>query len=243
MQHPVLERVALAWAAAVDAMRAAGRVAGDALGRRLGYGEPPTAHTIDGCLEDLAEIRSRISDKLAALQMKHDAHQASARDHAGAGRLAAARSDICLRQLYEQQLRSTRRTLTAVASHMLALDAARLNRDVVRVLRDGSDCVARAPVGFAYDVMDRLEDQHDETESLVDLMTERPLAVADADVDEELAQLLTPPAPPCDDPGGECVVGGLPAVPGFEPANEKWTPSPYSFSEEAACAASPTPVS
>ena len=209
------------------ALEVAQRSSGDLAARHEAAGR-----RLVGTMDALREAEEREAGMAAALEQQRQHESALVADLHGARR-----------QLYEQQLRSTRRTLTAVASHMLALDAARLNRDVVRVLRDGSDCVARAPVGFAYDVMDRLEDQHDETESLVDLMTERPLAVADVDVDEELAQLLTPPAPPCDDPGGECVVGGLPPVPGFEPASEKWTPSPYSFSEEAACAASPTPVS
>ena len=226
--------VAAVGEAASAATARARRILASARGQDDG---PPPGTTLTTCIDDLGTIRARVRATIESLQRQHDEHQANARAHAEAGRLAAARAEICLRHLYEQQLQSTRRTLTAVASHMLALDAAQLNREVVRVLRDGSACVG--PVASAYDVMGRLETQHDETESLLDLISERPLAVDDAEVDDELEGMLAA------DGGPACVE--LPAVPDRTfadlDATRAWTASPSSYSPAAACAASPTPAS
>ena len=110
---------------------------------------------------------------------------------------------IRLRLLYDGQIRNTQRTLLAIESHLTAISSAVMNREVFLALHEGSCALGRRghDEDVVDDVLDQLDEQHDQTRAIMDIIAENPPdagALNDDDIETELRALMgeTPAALP-----------------------------------------------
>jgi len=157
---------------------------------------PPLQDTVDG----LTSVRQAVCDREQQMQTKMNEHRERAKKYAEMGQMREARLQIRLRLLYDSQIQNTQKTMTAIESHLCALQAAELNRSVICALHESSRALGRR--GYDDDQVDsmleRLDEQHEQTRDILDLITAPTLDAAsldDSDIDAELQSLLPPSKP------------------------------------------------
>ena len=157
---------------------------------------PPPPLTMEETIRRLEAVQQNVARREEELRAKIREHHDRAREFAQTpGRKRDAMVQIRLELLYDTQLQNTHRTQTAIASHLLSIEAAVLNRQVLSALSDGSRALGhrRDDEDSVEDLMDELEDQHACTNALLEIIQERPPdagAVDEEDMEREFAALL-----------------------------------------------------
>ena len=102
---------------------------------------------------------------------------------------------IRLRLLYDNQLVNVQKTLTAIESHVIAVQSASLNRDVFLALNDSSRALGDniQDEEFVDDVLETLDEQTNNAQHIMELINSKPLdvsALEDDDIEHELKSLM-----------------------------------------------------
>lgn len=150
--------------------------------------------TIEDTVQNLETIKGLVSSRENELRSKTQEHLSNAEIYAKDGKMHDARVQIRLKMLYENQLRHTQRTLTAISSHLVSLQSAELNRSVYLALNDSSRALGyRGHTEDSVDqVLERLDDAHAQTEEIMQLITTSPNdhVFDESDIDAELERLV-----------------------------------------------------
>lgn len=159
--------------------------------------EPPPP--MEDTVAKLESVRETVASREARLWEKMENHRERAANFAAGGKVREARMQIRLRQMYDGQIQNTQRTLTAIESHLVAIQSAVLNREVFLALHEGSRALGhRGHDEDAVDeVLESLDEQHDQTRAIMDIIQENPPDASSLDdeaIESELAQLMAPPA-------------------------------------------------
>lgn len=169
--------------------------------------------SMDETIGRLENVREQVCKREEILRKKMEHHRALAKKYAKLRQVREARMEIRLRLLYDSQVSSVQKTLTAIESHLIHLQSASLNREVFLALHDSS----RALNGGIQDedmvdvVLEKLEDQHEQTQQIMDLINTVPLDVnslAEDDIENELNYLMDN-----DDDNSNTKIPSLPQVP------------------------------
>lgn len=157
---------------------------------------PPSMHET---VESLSSVRQAVAKREEELQAKMVEHRAKAKEYAENNQIREARLQIRLRLLYDSQVQNVQRTLTAIESHLCALQSAELNRSVLVALHDSSRALGHRGYddGQVDDMLEKLDEQHAQTRDILDMINTPTLDAAsldDADIDAEL-QALVPAKP------------------------------------------------
>lgn len=179
--------------------------------------EPPPP--MEDTVAKLERVRETVVERERRLWEKMEHHRDRAAEHAGRGNLREAKMQIRLRMLYDGQIQNTQRTLTAIESHLVAIQSAVLNREVFLALHEGSRALGHRghDEDAVDDVLAELDEQHDQTRAIMDIIQENPPDAASLDedaIESELALLMCPTAEP---PPPEMLI--LPAPPTTDPAD------------------------
>ena len=181
------------------------------------FARPKPPPPMEDTVNKLEHVRGTVVEREQRLWTKMEHHRDSAAEHANRGNLREAKMQIRLRMLYDGQIQNTQRTLTAIESHLVAIQSAVLNREVFLALHEGSRALGHRghDDGAVDDVLAELDEQHDQTRAIMDIIQENPPDAASLDedaIDNELALLMGPttqlpppemfilPMPPTTDP-------------------------------------------
>lgn len=154
---------------------------------------PPTMkETLDG----LSAVREEVCQREEQLQRKMSEHRSRAQEFADKGQLREARLQITLRLLYDSQIKNIQKTMTAIESHLCALQNAELNRSVLVALHHSSRALGRR--GYDEDAVDtmleRLDEQHEQTRDILDSINSAQnldaASLDEAEIDAELQSML-----------------------------------------------------
>lgn len=155
------------------------------------------APTMDETIDRLERVRLQVEAREQALRDKVDMHRAKALDFAKRHLKREARMQIRLRMLYDNQVVAVQRILTAIEGHLVCVQSASLNREVFLCLHDSSRALGSATTDDEFDkvddVLSTLDDQHDQTRQIMDMISARPLDVSsldEDDIDKELDSML-----------------------------------------------------
>jgi len=151
--------------------------------------------TMEETIARLQRVRTQVNDREKDLWDKMEHHREQASVYAQKKQIREARMHIRLRLLYDGQILNTQKTTTAIESHLIAIQNAVMNREVFQALGEGSRALGiRGHDEDAVDeVIDRLDEQHDQTRVVMELLTENPpdaAAVGDGDIESELKRLM-----------------------------------------------------
>ena len=147
----------------------------------------PPPLTMEETVQRLEVVQTNVSRREEELRKKIEEHHTRAREYAQmSGRKREAVVQIRLKMLYETQLVNTHRTQTAIASHLLAIEQAVLNRQVLSALHDGSRALGHNndTEDSVENLLDDLQDQHASTASILEIIQERPPDAAMLDEDD-----------------------------------------------------------
>ena len=146
-------------------------------------GSPPP--TMEDTIQRLERVRENVNSREEAMWQKMETHRKRAQDYAKQKKMREARMQIRLRLLYDEQIRRTQRTTTAIESHLLAIQQALLNREVVVALHEGSRALGHRneDEDMVDDVLEQLDEQHDQTRNIMSIIQENPPDVSDLDDD------------------------------------------------------------
>ena len=95
--------------------------------------------------------------------------------------------------LYDNQVMVVQQILTAIAGHLIAIQAASLNREVYLALHDSSRALGSSDEDKVETILDKLDEQHGDTRNIMDMISMKPLDVSsidEGDIDEELQKML-----------------------------------------------------
>ena len=184
---------ALAWTLMTGAVHLVSSAVGSTIAWfRIPSTPPPT---MEDTLRALQSVRQAVADREQELQGKMVEHRNSAQEYADRGQMREARLQIRLRLLYDSQVQNVQRTLTAIESHLCAVQSAELNRSVVMALHDSSRALGRR--GYDDDAVDsmleKLDEQHEQTRDILDMINSPTLDAAsldEADIDAELQSMV-----------------------------------------------------
>lgn len=193
------------------------------------YYKNEPARDVKDCISDLKVLRTRIQDSINDMQASHDKHIENIRNNISTENISAARQNICMRQMLENELNVRRRTLTSISGHIIALESTVLNNDVIRILRSGS--LTENQGSKCFEIISHLDDQYDDNTSLSDRLGECPVILNDDDIESELKKYH---------PRVECDIS-LPSVP-KQKNTTAWIKSKSLSSEVVECEALPTLV-
>jgi len=163
---------------------------------RLWAAAPAPPLTMEETVTRLEAVQRDVSRRETELRDKIEEHRTKAGEYAAMpGRRREAKVQIRLKMLYDAQLQNTHRTLTAIASHLLAIEAAVLNRQVLSALHDGSRALGHRGTDedAVEDLLDSLDEQHSTTASIMEIIQERPpdaAALDDDAVEQELVAMI-----------------------------------------------------
>ena len=166
---------------------------GSAIPRLWGPGTPTP--TIEDTIQRLERAREQVNRREEALWDKMETHRTRAQEYAKQNKMREARNSIRLRLLYDEQIRRTQRTLTAVESHLLAIQQALLNRQVVVALHEGSRALGHRHENedMVDDMLEQLDEQHDQTRNIMSIIQEHPPDVSELDdgaIENELQGMI-----------------------------------------------------
>lgn len=172
-----------ALAAAVSGVRWIGTAAMTGVMWMRTPGSPPP--TMEDTIQRLERVRESVNSREEALWQKMETHRKRAQEYAKQKKMREARMQIRLRLLYDEQIRRTQRTITAIESHLLAIQQALLNREVVVALHEGSRALGHRneDEDMVDDVLEQLDEQHDQTRNIMSIIQENPPDVSDLDDD------------------------------------------------------------
>ena len=156
---------------------------------------PPT---MEETITRLERVREQVNTREEALWAKMEVHRDRAQQYAKEQKMREGSMQIRLRLLYDEQIRRTQRTLTAIESHLLAIQQALLNREVVVALHEGSRALGHRShdEDLVDDVLEQLDEQHDQTRNIMNIIQEHPPDVSDLDddtVEQELQRMIAKP--------------------------------------------------
>lgn len=154
-----------------------------------------SAPTIEETIARLEHVRQQVSDREEALRKKMEMHKENAMHFARQKQVREARVQIRLRLLYDRQVMAVQKILTAIESHLIAIQSALLNREVFLALHDSSRALGKGSLqdDAVDDVLDRLDEQHGSTEEIMDMISTQPLdasTLTDDDVERELRMMM-----------------------------------------------------
>lgn len=162
----------------------------------------------------LENVRKQVCTREEILRKKMEHHRELAKKYATERQVREARMQIRLRLLYDSQVSSVQKTLTAIESHLIHLQSASLNREVFLALHDSSRALNGGGIQdeeMVDVVLEKLEDQHEQTQQIMDLINTVPLDVnslAEDDIENELKYLMDG-----DSGGTNAEIPTLPQVP------------------------------
>ena len=171
--------------------------------------------SIEDTITNLENVREEVVKREAQLQQQMEKHKENAKTFAKDKRLREAKVQIKLRMLYDNQIVNTQRILTAIESHLVAIQSASLNKQVFLVLHNSSKALGMGTdEDQAEDVLDKLDEQHSQTKNIIDLLStqESSFDLDDDAVEQELKQLMEPEISHDEHDDGK-PVGELPMVP------------------------------
>jgi hypothetical protein len=175
--------------------------------------EPPPP--VEDTVAKLERVRETVVVRERRLWERMEQHREKAAENACVGRLREAKMEIRLRMLYDGQIQNAQRTLTAIESHLVAIQSAVLNREVFLALHEGSRALGHRghDEDAVDDVLAELDEQHDRTRAIMDIIQENP---PDEDaIENELALLIGPATDGADLPPPEMLI--FPAPPTTDP--------------------------
>lgn len=151
--------------------------------------------SIEDTIANLQNVREEVVKRESQLQQQMEKHKENAKMFAQDKRLREAKVQIKLRMLYDNQIVNTQRILTAIESHLVAIQSASLNKQVFLVLHNSSKALGMGTdEDQAEDVLDKLDEQHSQTKNIIDLLStqESSFDLDDDAVEQELKQLMEP---------------------------------------------------
>ena len=127
--------------------------------------------------------------------------------------------EIRLRLLYDNQVLAVQKTFTAIESHLVAIQSASLNREVFLALHDSSRALGKGSIqddDMVDDVLDKLDEQHDRSREIMNIISTQPLdasSLTDDDVDAELKTLMATKCDATSVATSEEIINDMPCVP------------------------------
>ena len=156
--------------------------------------EPPPS--MEETVSRLERVRDSMLSREEALWEKMESHRKKAGEFAKDRKLREAKMQIRLRMLYDSQIARNQQTLTVIESHLLAIQSAVMNKEVFLALNQGSKALGnRSSVDHVDEVMEALDEQHDTTREMMDIIqhtqTGADASMLDDDaIENELAELM-----------------------------------------------------
>ena len=154
------------------------------------------APTIDETILRLERVREQVCNREKALRERMESHRDRALTYAEKKQVREARMEIRLRLLYDNQVLAVQKILTAIESHLVAIQSASLNREVFLALHDSSRALGNGGIqddDMVDDVLEKLDEQHDRSREIMNIISTQPLdatSLTDDDVDAELKMLM-----------------------------------------------------
>ena len=151
--------------------------------------------TMEETIAQLECVRGKVYQREKNLREQMEEHRALAIEYAKKKQKREAKMQIRLRLLYDNQLVNVQKTLTAIESHVIAVQSASLNRDVFLALNDSSRTLGDniQDEEFVDDVLDTLDEQTNNAQHIMDLINSKPLDVSsleEDDIEDELKSLM-----------------------------------------------------
>lgn len=177
------------------------------------------APTIEETIERLERVRQQVCDREKALRERMESHRDRALVFAEKKQVREARMEIRLRLLYDNQVLAVQKTLTAIESHLVAIQSASLNREVFLALHDSSRALGKGSIqddDMVDDVLDKLDEQHDRSREIMNIISTQPLdasSLTDDDVDAELKTLMARKCDATTVATSEEIINDMPCVP------------------------------
>lgn len=151
--------------------------------------------TMDETIAQLECVREKVYQREKNLREQMEEHRTLAIEYAKKKQTREAKMQIRLRLLYDNQLVNVQKTLTAIESHVIAVQSASLNRDVFLALNDSSRALGDniQDEDFVDDVLETLDEQTNNAQHIMELINSKPLdvsALEDDDIEHELKSLM-----------------------------------------------------
>lgn len=155
----------------------------------------PPSLTMDETIAQLECVREKVYQREKNLREQMEEHRSLAIEYAKKKQTREAKMQIRLRLLYDNQLVNVQKTLTAIESHVIAVQSASLNRDVFLALNDSSRALGDniQDEEFVDDVLETLDEQTNNAQHIMELINSKPLdvsALEDDDIEHELKSLM-----------------------------------------------------
>ena len=155
-----------------------------------------TPPTMEETIQRLESVREQVFQRESTLRETMEKHRRLASDYARRKQVREAKMQIRLRLLYDNQVMAVQKTLTAIESHLVAIQSANLNREVFLALHDSSRALGKGSLqdeDAVDDVLERLDEQHLQSQNIMDIINTSPLdanTLTDDDVEKELQALM-----------------------------------------------------
>ena len=151
--------------------------------------------TMEETIAQLECVREKVYQREKNLRERMEEHRSLAIEYAKKKQKREAKMQIRLRLLYDNQLVNVQKTLTAIESHVIAVQSASLNRDVFLALNDSSRALGDniQDEDFVDDVLETLDEQTNNAQHIMELINSKPLdisALEDHDIEDELKSLM-----------------------------------------------------
>ena len=151
--------------------------------------------TMEETIAQLECVREKVYQREKNLRERMEEHRSLAIEYAKKKQTREAKMQIRLRLLYDNQLVNVQKTLTAIESHVIAVQSASLNRDVFLALNDSSRALGDniQDEDFVDDVLETLDEQTNNAQHIMELINSKPLdisALEDHDIEDELKSLM-----------------------------------------------------
>lgn len=155
-----------------------------------------TPPTMEETIRRLESVREQVFQRESTLRETMEKHRRLASDYARQKQVREAKMQIRLRLLYDNQVMAVQKTLTAIESHLVAIQSANLNREVFLALHDSSRALGKGSLqdeDAVDDVLERLDEQHLQSQNIMDIINTSPMdanTLTDDDVEKELQALM-----------------------------------------------------
>lgn len=151
--------------------------------------------TMEETIAQLECVREKVYQREKNLRERMEEHRSLAIEYAKKKQKREAKMQIRLRLLYDNQLVNVQKTLTAIESHVIAVQSASLNRDVFLALNDSSRALGDniQDEDFVDDVLETLDEQTNNAQHIMELINSKPLdasALEDDEIENELKSLM-----------------------------------------------------
>jgi len=147
--------------------------------------EPPPS--MEETVARLERVRDSMADRERKLWSTMESHREKAAEYAQQRKLREAKMHIRLRMLYDSQIARSQQTLTVIESHLLAIQSAVVNKEVFLALNAGSKALGgrSSSLDNVDEVMDALDEQHDTTREMMDIIQHTQTGVDASTLDDD----------------------------------------------------------